>query len=106
MDDKTVEGTTLQNINVYFALYMICLALIVLLLGLENFSFETNFSAAVACFNNVGPGFSSVGPAYSYAGYSVGGKWLLSLAMLLGRLEIYPIILATLVFFSQRKYKA
>ena len=106
MDEKTVESTTLQNVNIYFALYMICLALIILLLGLENFSFETNFSAAVACFNNVGPGFSSVGPAYSYAGYSIGGKWLLSLAMLLGRLEIYPIILATLVFFSQRKYKA
>ena len=105
MDEKSVDNATLHNVNVYFILYMTCLAIIILLLGLEQFSFETNFTAAVACFNNIGPGFASVGPAYSYAGYSVFGKWLLSLTMLLGRLEIYPIILATQLFFTRKKYK-
>ena len=52
----------------------------------------TNFSAAAACFNNIGPGLSSVGPAANYAGYSVFSKLVLSVAMLLGRLEIYPVL--------------
>lgn len=54
---------------------------------------ETNLSAAVSCFNNVGPGFASVGPACSYAGYSAFSKIVLSFVMLFGRLEIYPLLL-------------
>ena len=52
----------------------------------------TNFSAMTACFNNVGPGFGLVGPAASYAVYSPLSKIILSLAMLFGRLEIYPLL--------------
>ena len=54
----------------------------------------TNFTAVVACFNNVGPGFGEVGPASNYAAYTNISKVLLSVAMLLGRLEIFPIIIA------------
>ena len=54
---------------------------------------ETNFSAAVSCFNNIGPGFGLVGPSASFTDYSVFSKLVLSFAMLLGRLEIYPILL-------------
>ena len=60
----------------------------------EPFSLETNLSAVVSCFNNVGPGLGAVGPAGSYAGYSVLSKLLLSAAMLMGRLEIYPMLVA------------
>ena len=105
MEDRSVDDATLQSVGIYFALYMFCLAIIIILLGLEPFSFETNISAAVSCFNNVGPGFSSVGPMYSYAGYSDGATWLLSIAMLLGRLEIYPILLASSFLFSRNKNK-
>ena len=64
-----------------------------MLIAGEPFDLETNISAAVACFNNVGPGFSAVGPMGNYADYGVFAKIVLSAAMLLGRLEIYPLVL-------------
>ena len=63
------------------------------LLSFNGLDFETNVTAAVSCFNNVGPGFSKIGPALNYTVYSPFSKIILSVAMLLGRLEIYPILL-------------
>jgi trk system potassium uptake protein TrkH len=72
----------------------LCIAVIFLVLSVaDNFDFETNASAVVSCFNNIGPGFSKVGPISSYAAYSVISKWVLSIGMLMGRLEILPMIL-------------
>lgn len=93
MDGKQLDESTLSGVSTYFAVYMLCLAAICLVLSFEPFGFETNFTAAVSCFNNVGPGLGAVGPMGSYAGYSVLSKCLLSVAMLLGRLEIYPLLL-------------
>ncbi len=92
-EGKRVEDDTLRGVSVYFAIYFMLLGGIFLLLSLEPFSMETNLSATVACFNNVGPGFAAVGPVSSYAAYSPLAKLLLSAAMLLGRLEIYPLII-------------
>ena len=72
---------------------MVCFVAVLLVLSFEPFSFETNFTATTACFNNIGPGLADVGPAASYAQYSDVSKIVLSLAMLLGRLEIYPMLL-------------
>ena len=93
-EDKQLEENTLNSVGMYFAIYMICLLAIFLLLSLEPFDFETNFSAAVSCFNNVGPAFGAAGPMSSYAAYSPLSKLALSFAMLLGRLEIFPLIIA------------
>ena len=93
-EGNRVEDATLSSVSVYFTLYFIIFAVVFLLLSLEPFDFETVFSAASACFNNVGPGFGAVGPASSFAMFSAPSKLLLSLAMLLGRLEIFPILLA------------
>ena len=56
-----------------------------------NFNIESNLSATVSCFNNIGPGLGLVGPVQSYTGYSNLSKFVLSMAMLLGRLEIFPL---------------
>ncbi len=93
-EGKTMDSATVKGINNYFLVYFACFFGIFLLLGLENFSIETNLSATISCFNNVGPGLGLVGPAGSYAVYSPFSKILLSLAMLLGRLEIFPVIIA------------
>lgn len=92
-EGKTVPETTLSNVTVYFSIYFIVFLSILFLLSFESFDFETNFSAVTACFNNVGPGFSLVGPSASYSEYSLFSKWVLSFAMLFGRLEIFPLIL-------------
>ncbi len=104
-DGKTVDEETVNETGAYFALYFVILAVLFLLVGLDasNFDFETNVSAVAACFNNVGPGFGAVGPKGSYAGYSVFSKLVLSAAMLLGRLEIYPLLLVLMPSTWARK---
>lgn len=98
---RPVDAATTKNIGNYYLIYFVCFFAILLLLSVDSITagtgynaFETNFSAAASCFNNVGPGLSAVGPAASYAEYSVFSKIVLSFAMLLGRLEIFPLIIA------------
>lgn len=93
-EGKTIEDETLSNVGNYFVLYIICIIAVFFLLSFDHFSFETNFSAAVSCFNNIGPGFGAVGPTLNYAAYSPFSKLVLSFAMLFGRLEIFPLIIA------------
>ncbi len=92
LEGKRVDDQTLTGVSAYFVVYVMCIAAVFLVLSLEPFDLETNFTAAVACFNNIGPGLAGVGPASSFAGYSAGSKLVLSFAMLLGRLEIYPLL--------------
>lgn len=91
-EEKAVSKTVLTNVSVYFAVYIVIMLSVFLLLSFENFGFETNFSAAVSCFNNIGPGLAEVGPTASYAVYSPFSKIVLSAAMLFGRLEIFPML--------------
>jgi trk system potassium uptake protein TrkH len=88
-----VDDKTINSVSVYFAFYFILFFIIFLLISFEPFDFETNLTATAACFNNIGPGLAEVGPMGSFAAYSAPAKYLLSLAMLLGRLEIFPILL-------------
>ncbi|MDY5219783.1 MAG: TrkH family potassium uptake protein [Eubacteriales bacterium] len=92
-EGKHVDGATLKSVSSYFVIYIICILAICLILSLEPFDLETNLSATLACFNTIGPGLAAVGPASNYAAYSPLSKLVLSLAMLLGRLEIYPLLL-------------
>ncbi len=92
LEGKTVDEATIHGSTVYLTVYFIIFFVILLLLSFEPFTFETTFSAVTACFNNVGP---ALGQAYdSYAFFSDGSKILLTLAMLLGRLEIFPLLVA------------
>ena len=92
-DGKKIEEKTINSVSTYFAFYLIIFFVIFLLISLEPFDFETNFTAVASCFNNIGPGLSAVGPMGSFAGYSDAATLLLTFAMLLGRLEIFPILL-------------
>ncbi len=92
-EGKPLDAATLNNVSTYFAVYMIIYFVIMLLLSFDKFGFETDFSAVAACYNNIGPGLGDVGPASSFAYYSPFSKIVLSFAMLLGRLEIYPLLI-------------
>ena len=93
LNGRRVDAQGEKLILSYFALYIAIIGTVFLLISFEPFGMETNFSAAVSCFNNIGPGFGLVGPSASFTDYSVFSKLVLSFAMLLGRLEIYPILL-------------
>ena len=54
---------------------------------------ETNITAVLACINNVGPGFGAVGPTGNYSGFSLFSQFILTINMLLGRLEIMPMFI-------------
>ena len=92
-EGKKLDDETLSGVTSYFAVYTLCIMVVFLLLSFEPFGFETNFTASVACFNNIGPGLADVGPAASFAQYSDFSKIVLSFAMLLGRLEVFPLLL-------------
>ena len=93
-EGKAVDDQTLSSVATYFAVYALCVVGAFLLICIEPTDFETDFSAVIATFNNIGPGFGEVGPAGSFAAYSGFSKIILSFAMLLGRLEIFPLIIA------------
>ena len=93
-EGKRVDAQTMTGVNVYLGVYLMVLVAVILLLSLEPLmNFESNVTAAVACFNNIGPGLSAVGPMNSYAGYSDFSTLVLSAAMLLGRQEIFRLLL-------------
>ena len=92
-EGKDVEDKTQRSVSVYFAVYMICFFVIFLIISIESFDFETTFSAVTACFNNIRPGFGVVGPTGSFAPFSDFSTLVLSIAMLLGRLEIFPLLI-------------
>ena len=93
-EGKTVDSSTLNGVSIYFAIYMCCVGVLFLIINFEPFDLITNFTAVATCFNNVGPGFGLVGPAGNFSAFSPLAKIVLSVAMLLGRLEIYPLIIA------------
>ena len=91
-EGKKVDVPVLKSVSAYTAIYLVSFLTLFILLAFDKFDLLTNFSAAAACFNNIGPGLSAVGPAANYGDYSVFSKLVLSVAMLFGRLEIYPIL--------------
>ena len=104
LEGRTVDDSTISSVGVYFAFYVAIQLLAFILISFEPFDFETRITSVVACFDNVGPGLGAVGPAGSYADYSAFSKLVLSVSMLFGRLEIYPVIflLSPSVWFKKR----
>ena len=96
-----VDEKILDNTNAYLAAYVIIIFVVFLIISLDGFSIGTNFSAVLCTFNNIGPGFEAVGPTCNFSAFSDFSKLILSLAMLAGRLEIFPI----LVLFSHNTWK-
>ena len=93
MNGQAVDEKVLANTNTYVAAYAIIIIASFLLISVDGFSITTNFSAVMACFNNIGPGFEAVGPTCNFASYSIFSKLVLIWDMLAGRLEIFPILI-------------
>lgn len=98
ISEDTVEGV--QSFIVAYAIILFICAFLISIDGLEGASMETYLSASLACISNVGPGFEIVGPYGSFANFSWLSKLILSLEMIAGRLEIFPI----LVLFSKNTW--
>ena len=118
-EGKTLEEKTINDVFAFIALYFFLLFAAVLLLSFDpvngqtvtilsdagtytvKHGFFSNFSAALTCILNVGPAFEAVGPYASFAAYSGFSKIVLTFTMLLGRLEILPV----LILFNPKTWK-
>ena len=98
---SVVDERIISNTNAYLSAYVLIVFLSFILVSLDGFTTGTNFSAVLACLNNIGPGLELVGPSCNYASFSILSKLVLTMDMLLGRLEIFPI----LVLFSFQTWK-
>jgi trk system potassium uptake protein TrkH len=78
---------------VFFFLYIFIIAVSVLAVSLDGKDILSSATAVIAAIGNIGPGLGAVGPTGSYADFSVSSKLILSICMIVGRLEIYPILL-------------
>ena len=97
---KAVDDKVAESVWGFFSIYVICFMLLLLALLATGMDFESSFSAIGACLNNLGPGLGQV--AETYGSVSNFGKSILALAMILGRLEIFTLlVLFTTVFWQK-----
>ncbi|MCI8995895.1 MAG: TrkH family potassium uptake protein [Lachnospiraceae bacterium] len=93
LDGKRVPDESIHSVYVYIICYILILAGSVLLISVDNFDFATSFSSVLTTLNNVGPGINLVGPTQNFYKFSAFSKIVFSFDMLIGRLEILPILM-------------
>ena len=94
LDGEVLPEETVRATSGYLTVYLLLLVFGTVLLSLDPFgSLEVSFTAALTSLSNVGPGLGAIGPAGNFAGFSVLSKLLLSFLMLVGRLEIFPMMI-------------
>ncbi|MFQ6794080.1 MAG: TrkH family potassium uptake protein [Thomasclavelia sp.] len=92
-EGQPVDENVNRNIHAYLAVYLAMFAVSLLLITLSNLDFTSAFSAVATCFNNIGPGLDVVGPVSNFASLTDLSKIVLTIDMLAGRLEIFPLLL-------------
>ncbi len=93
MNDRIVDRKIIANVAGFFVIYMAITALSILTLTFLGADLYTSIGAVAATINNIGPGIGAVGPIGNFSSIHFLGKWLLSFLMLIGRLEIFTIII-------------
>ncbi len=99
---KVVEDKVVTGVAVFFSVYMIIFIVALLLISIEGKDMVTNFSAVATTLGNVGPGLNIVGPMGNFSSFTDYSKLLFSFLMLVGRLEIYPMLLLLLPSFWKK----
>ena len=101
VNGRPIDEGILDNTSAYLIAYCLIILFSVAVISLDGFSVETNLSAVLATFNNIGPGLAQVGPTCNFSAYSDLSKVVMIADMLAGRLEIFPI----LVLISRSTWK-
>ncbi|OFY44029.1 MAG: cation transporter [Bacteroidetes bacterium GWF2_40_14] len=94
----SVDREVVSSVTLFMTLYLLIIFIVTLLLTLMGVDMIDAFSGSIANIGNVGPGFGSVGSLGNYAGMPSMGKFILSIEMLLGRLEIFPLMLMFVIY--------
>jgi len=99
---KSVTQQIIFNVMAFFLMYVLVFSAGTILLSLLNVDFETAVGASIATLGNIGPGIGHVGPVDNYAFFDPAAKWILSFLMLLGRLELFTILIVISPAFWRR----
>ncbi|MCB2226002.1 MAG: TrkH family potassium uptake protein [Desulfarculaceae bacterium] len=99
LEHHTVDRSIVASVWGFMGAYVACFIVVGLILSVMELDLVTSFTASIACLGNIGPGLGSVGPADNYAHLPAAAKWLLSLAMIVGRLEVYTVLVLFLPEF-------
>jgi trk system potassium uptake protein len=100
-NNHSVDSKIITNVLAFFMFYMIVFFISTIIFTLFEPDFSTAMGAVATSLGNIGPGLGSVGPAESFLHVHPAGKWFLSFLMLLGRLELFTV----LVIFSPAFWK-
>ena len=92
VDGKVQNEALVRSVAMYLVAYVIVLIVSTLLVSIDNFGFTTNATAVISCMNNIGPGLDLVGPTGNFGSFSWFSKLVLSADMIIGRLEIFPVL--------------
>ena len=107
MNGKPIDNKMEKSIANYLIVYLLFFLVLLLCVSFEAGDFITAFSSVAATFNNIGPGLGQVGPTSNFSMYSDFNTFVLSIGMIAGRLEIYPIIMlfspTTMKAFTRRR---
>lgn len=106
MEGKPLSDKHIRSVHLFITVYLLVFTGSLLLLSLEGVDLITTFTALTACINNIGPGLEMVGPMGNFAAFSDFSKLLLSFNMLVGRLEIFPMLLLFAPSIWKRKLPA
>ncbi|MBC7075134.1 MAG: TrkH family potassium uptake protein [Syntrophomonadaceae bacterium] len=90
--DKVLSDALILNVLQFFFLFIIITVIGTMIMGILGLDLLSGFTAVLACIGNIGPGFGLVGPTQNYAFIPDIGKYVLALFMIIGRLEIYPVL--------------
>lgn len=101
VEGERIPDSTVNNVIKYICIYFAFIVISTLLVAVDNFSILENLSAVLTTIGNVGPGLGTFGPAGNFSAFSVFSKLVLSICMLAGRLELFPI----LILFSPATWK-
>ncbi|MBE6675688.1 MAG: TrkH family potassium uptake protein [Ruminococcaceae bacterium] len=101
VDGEVISDETVRSATGYLTVYMLAIVICVVLISIDGYSMETNITATLSCINNIGPALGDLGAMGNFSVFSPFSKVVLTLAMLLGRLEFVPMI----VFFSPYAWK-
>jgi trk system potassium uptake protein TrkH len=101
LDKRIIPETTIYNLLVFITLYFLIICIGAFSISLMGYDIITSFSTSASMLGNIGPGLGTFGPFTNYSAIPMAGKWLMSVMMLLGRLEL----LTVMILFSKSFYR-
>lgn len=98
-NSKAVSSSVVTNVLAFIVIYMLIVGLSMIVMSVMGYDLDTSIGAVATCIGNIGPGLGEVGPAANFAHIPDFGKWFLSFLMLMGRLEIFTVVLLFSPYF-------